>query len=169
MVNFVGIALFTVVLPVYATQVFGSVVDLGLVLGAEGAGALAGTLLYGLLAERLPKRSTFIGALMLAGGDVLPLALLPGPLVVALVLAVVGLATGLLNPMIQTVLQERVSQEVLGRVLGFADAISMAAAPLGLLVGGIRTRAEWVTSHDPGRDRSASRHCRTAALHAGPA
>ena len=45
--NSLVLPLFAVVLPFYARQTYGSAVDLGLMLGGFGSGALAGTVLYG--------------------------------------------------------------------------------------------------------------------------
>ncbi len=134
--NFAGVALYVVILPVYAKQIFGSVIDLGLVFGAEGAGALAGVLLYGMFAQRLPKRATFIGAFLVAGGATMWLTALPGVAVVMALLLIAGVAIGPLNPMLQTVLQERTPQAMLGRVFGLVGAVSAVAAPLGVLIAG---------------------------------
>ena len=134
--NFAGVALYVVILPVYAKQIFGSVIDLGLVFGAEGAGALAGVLLYGVFAQRLPKRATFIGAFLVAGGATMWLTALPGVAVVMALLLIAGVAIGPLNPILQTALQERTPQELLGRVFGLVGAVSAVAAPLGVLIAG---------------------------------
>ena len=136
MANFAGVALYVVILPVYAKQIFGSVIDLGLVFGAEGAGALAGVLLYGVFAQRLPKRATFIGAFLVAGGATMWLTALPGVAVVMALLLIAGVAIGPLNPILQTALQERTPQELLGRVFGLVGAVSAVAAPLGVLIAG---------------------------------
>jgi MFS family permease len=135
--NFVMVPLFAVVLPVYAKQVFGSAVALGVILGATGAGTLAGTLLYGLVALRLPRRGTYFTAFLVVGGVTMVLVTLPGVLVVAAILAVAGLAAAPLNPLLQTFVQERVAPGLLGRVFGLVGAISSVAAPLGLLVVGV--------------------------------
>ncbi|MGA7671113.1 MAG: MFS transporter [Nitrolancea sp.] len=135
--NFTGVALFVVILPVYATKVLGGSVDLGLVIGADGAGALAGALLYGTFARRLPKRATFIGAFMMAGVAMMWMTALPGVVVVMALMLISGLATGPLNPMLQTVLQERIPQGLLGRVFGLVGAVAVVAAPLGALSAGV--------------------------------
>ncbi len=136
-VNFLMTPFGTVVLPVYAKQVFGSSVKLGLIIGAVSAGELAGTILYGMVAQRIPRRVLFIGAFILTGVLGMSLALLPGIVILVAELAIIGLATGPLNVLIQTVLLERVPQDLLGRVLGLLGACASAAAPLGLLLFGI--------------------------------
>ncbi len=136
-VNFLMVPFASIVLPVYAKQVFGSAVQLGLILGAVSVGELAGTLAYGVIARKIPRRVTFIGAFLIAGAMGMSMAALPGLLVLMVLLAVVGLASGPLNVLVQTVIQERVAQAFLGRVIGLFGAFVNAAAPLGLLVVGI--------------------------------
>ncbi|MDQ3865045.1 MAG: MFS transporter, partial [Actinomycetota bacterium] len=65
--NFFVLPLFAVVLPVYAEQIYGSAVDLGLMLGGFGSGALAGTVFYGTLGHLLPRRTTLVSAIVLMG------------------------------------------------------------------------------------------------------
>ena len=136
-VNFLMVPFASIVLPVYAKQVFGSAVQLGLILGAVSVGELAGTIAYGFVAQKIPRRVTFIGSFLLAGALGMSMAALPGLLVLMVLLAVVGLASGPLNVLVQTVIQERVAQAFLGRVIGLFGAFVNAAAPLGLLVVGI--------------------------------
>jgi MFS family permease len=65
--NFLILPLFAVVLPVYAKQTYGSVVNLGLMLGSFGGGALAGTVFYGAVGHLLPRRTTLVSAIVLVG------------------------------------------------------------------------------------------------------
>lgn len=65
--NLLDITLVSVVMPVYADVNYGSAVALGLMMAGHGAGALAGTILFGLFGHRLPRRPTFIIALASAG------------------------------------------------------------------------------------------------------
>lgn len=125
-----------VILPVYARQVFGSAVDLGVMLSVMGGGTLVGTLLYGALAPRLRQNLTFVGGLLLfaliRGG----LALLPGVAATALLLGLSGLVFGPVNPIINTVVQRRVPMGMRGRVFGLLNSISTTTVPLGILVAG---------------------------------
>ncbi len=58
-VGLVGPVFFTVILPLFARGAYGSPLALGLLRGGRGAGALAGTVLYGLRAARLPRRAAY--------------------------------------------------------------------------------------------------------------
>jgi hypothetical protein len=55
-----------VIAPVYAKTIYDSPESLGLMVGAFGGGVLAGTLLYGAVAHRLPRRLTFLSCFVAA-------------------------------------------------------------------------------------------------------
>ena len=59
--DFLDKPLVTVILPVYAKIFYGSPTSLGLALGAFGAGALTGSLLYGAIGRGWPRRLTLLG------------------------------------------------------------------------------------------------------------
>lgn len=115
LLNALGGAVFGMVLPVYAART-GGAVAFGLLAGGFGGGALVGAIGYGLLGPRLPLP---------------PLALGVGALALA------GMALGPLNPLTITAFQERTPPGLRGRVFGTLQAISMAAAPAGLLGAGL--------------------------------
>lgn len=145
-VNMIDEPLVSVVLPVYAKTHWGSAVGLGLLLGAVGAGALAGTAAFGTFGYRLPRRSTFLVAIF-AGGGIEYLALLSSS---SLALAVAAFALGgflfgPLDPIFSTVLQERTPEEMLGRLFGLSRALATAGAPLGLALGGILVQGVGLT------------------------
>ena len=52
--------LLSAVLPVFAKTIYGSAVDLGIVLAGFGDGSLAGALLFGAFGPRLPRRATLV-------------------------------------------------------------------------------------------------------------
>jgi MFS family permease len=134
--NFLDGPLPSVVLPVYAKRILGSPVDLGLIMGAFGAAALLGGVLYGAVGHRLPRRATLIGAFIMVGLPLWVLATLPPlPLTLA-VMTVAGLAAGPINPLLATTAQERVPASLRGRVFGIATAGSFLALPLGVLLAG---------------------------------
>jgi predicted MFS family arabinose efflux permease len=54
--NFLDVPLAQVILPVYANTIYGSAPSLGVILGAFGGGIFAGTLLFGAVGHRLPRR-----------------------------------------------------------------------------------------------------------------
>ena len=135
-INFAYVPVLTVVLVVYADRVLGGAVDLGLMFGALGAGALVGSVLFGAIGHRLPRRTILASgnaALSLSTWLLLVTTSLPAT-VAALVLA--GLALGPGNPIIYTVTQERTPGSLLGRITGTQLALSNAAVPLGVVLTG---------------------------------
>lgn len=134
--NIFGTPLFAIVLPVYAKDTLGSASDLGLVLGAVGAGQVVGTITYGAVGHRLPRR-----ALWLASFLVWPLpfwALATGPSVPILValLAAVAFVGAPINPLAVTVRHERIPADLRGRVFATFSAVALVAAPLGVVAAG---------------------------------
>jgi MFS family permease len=134
--NSLAVPLFAVVLPFFAKEAYGSAVDLGLMLGGFGSGALAGTVLYGIFGGRLPRRATLVSAISLLGVPFWVLVATP-PLGVAIgALFMAGLALGPPNPLTYSVLQERTPPWMLGRVLGAGVSLSMVGAPAGMVLCG---------------------------------
>lgn len=134
--NFLDGPIFSVVLPVYARDVFGDPVKLGMLLSAFGGGAVAGVLLYAVAGTSLPRRGTFLASFILVGLPIWVLSQTPGLVLSIAALALAGLAAGPLNPIMATVLQERVPAELRGRVFGSVAAMTMIAMPFGMLVQG---------------------------------
>jgi MFS family permease len=134
--NSLVLPLFAVVLPVFARTTYGSALDLGLMLGGFGSGALAGTVLYGIFGDRLPRRATLVSAILVLGVPFWVLVAMP-PLGVAIgALFVAGFALGPPNPLTYSVLQERTPPRMLGRVLGAGVSLSMVGAPIGMVLCG---------------------------------
>lgn len=135
-VNLLVNPLVSVVTPVYASEVFGSPVDYGLMLAGFGGGALLGTLLYGAFGHVLPRRATYVLSCAVSG---LPIWLLvatpPLPISVG-VLVIIGLGIGPANPLLFTVIQEESPAAMRGRVLGAFTSLATAAAPAGMLAAG---------------------------------
>lgn len=76
MTNLLDAAKFSVIFPVYADEVFGSAVALGLIFGFSGGGAVIGALAYGGIGHRFPRRPVFIGSFLLLAAPSLVLAAL---------------------------------------------------------------------------------------------
>lgn len=125
-----------VVFPVYADRVYGTATALGLIVGASGAGSLAGTFLFGALGHRLSRRHTFIFCFIAAAVLLSGLVALPPLAVVVLLCAGTGVVAAPLNPVLDTVFQERVPAGYRGRVFGTITAIAWVAMPLGMLASG---------------------------------
>jgi MFS family permease len=134
--NSLALPLFAVALPFYARQTYGSAVDLGLMLGGFGSGALAGTVLYGAVGHLLPRRVTLVSAISLLGLPLWVLVAVPALWVAIGALFVAGFALGPPNPLIYSVLQERTPPRMLGRVLGAGVSLSMVGAPVGMVACG---------------------------------
>jgi MFS family permease len=125
-----------VAMPVYAEQVYGSALSLGLMTAVVGAGSVIGALVFSAIGERASRRRIFTWGF----AGVLtwyPVAALFPPLGVMLVArTVAGVAAGPINPVIDTVFFERVPDGMRGRVLGVVSAAAWLAMPLGVLVAG---------------------------------
>jgi MFS family permease len=134
--NFLDAPIFSVLLPVYAQQLLGSALELGIMVGVFGAAALLGAGLFGAIGHRLPRRITFATAFVVVGLPMFLLALTPPFPLPAVALGLIGLAAGPINPIISTVLYERIPAAMRGRVLGTITAGAFVAIPLGVLVAG---------------------------------
>lgn len=125
-----------VTLPVYAKEVYGSAVGLGLLIGVMGAGSVAGALGFSAIGHRLSRRRVFVWGFVLAAAWY-PVAVVFPPLGLLLVAkALSGVASGPLNPVIDTIFYERVPDGMRGRVLGVTHAAAWISMPLGVLLAG---------------------------------
>ncbi|MFJ6194492.1 MFS transporter [Micromonospora sp. NPDC092111] len=136
--NFFDATKSNVLLPVVADRDLGGATAFGLLVGAMGGGALAGSLVFSAVGHRLPRRATFVSAFALASGP--PFWVLaaapPLPWTVA-VFALAGFAAGAINPLIGAVKLERVPAHLRARVYGVVGAGSWAAIPIGALTAGL--------------------------------
>jgi MFS family permease len=124
------------IVPVYASEVFGSAIAFGVMAAASGAGALAGTAVMGWIGHRLPRRAIFCGGFLAVPLALASLALTPGlPLTLA-ILALLGLALGLTNILEYSIYFERIPEAMRARVMGLAGAIGWWTVPVGRLIGG---------------------------------
>src|SRR5450755_1487792 len=118
--NLLDSALFSVALPVYAKQIWGSVLPIGLLSGVFGGCAFLSTVLFGISGHRLPRRMTFALCFIAIGIRFWALALrLPIPALVV-IYAFNGLAVGPINPIGTTVEQEVTPVRMRARVFGAA-------------------------------------------------
>ncbi len=130
-------SLVTVVLPVYARDVWGSPTSLGALTSGIAAGSLLGVALFGMIGHRMPRRLTVLlggagGALLLYGG----LALTP-PLGLMVVLVLLGgVVAGPIVPLLFTVVQTVTPTDLYGRVFGALQSLSSAAAPFVIAIVG---------------------------------
>lgn len=122
---------------VLARQEYGSAADLGLMFGVFGGGALVGSLVYGAIGHRLPRRRTFLWCFTGVPLAYLALATLPSLPIALVALAFAGLVAGPINPLLFTVTTEIVPVHLRGRVFGAVRGGAWAAIPLGTLLGGV--------------------------------
>jgi len=135
-INFLFAPLFGVAIPWFANQELGSVRALGIMLGGEGLGALAGAYLFGRFGARLERRTFLVVALACLTAPLFPLAFSSSLWLSSTLLVSIGVGSGLVNPMLGTFLQVTTPEHYMGRVMGLVGAGAMVAQPLGLLLGG---------------------------------
>ncbi|HYI16844.1 MAG TPA: MFS transporter, partial [Thermomicrobiales bacterium] len=124
------------IVPVYASEVFGSAIAFGLMAAASGGGALAGTAIMGWVGHRFSRRGVFFGGFLMVPIALAALALTPNLPITLAILALLGLALGLTNVLEYTIYFERIPQHMRARVMGLTGAIGWWTVPLGRLVGG---------------------------------
>lgn len=135
--NFLDAIFWGVVRPVYVKQVFGEALNLGLLIAANGGGAVIGGLIFAAIGHRLPRHLTFVGAFMLAGTQFWIYALQPSFNVLLVATLITSIGAGPLNPIIGAIEFERIPADMRGRVFGAITAGAWLAMPLGILLGGV--------------------------------
>ena len=134
--NLIDGALMSVVEPAYIKHVFHSALPLGLLIAAFGGATFVGTLIFGAIGHRLPRRLTFGVGFTIAGAIRFWILLVPVLPLLIVVHALAGLAGGGINPLIRTSMQERIPSEMRARVFGTTTAGVLVGVPLGTLVSG---------------------------------
>lgn len=127
----------SVLLPVHAEREPGGAVQLGLLSGLFGAGALAGALVYGAVGHRMPRWPVYTLCFLLCGAPRFVVAAwLPGWGALAVAMVAGGIAAGAINPILSTVTFESVPDELRTRVLGTLGAGVLLTTPMGGLAAG---------------------------------
>lgn len=127
-----------VLTPVFVRQTYGSAVWLGAIVAAFGGAAFVGTLVFGAIGHRLPRRLT-LGLCFTFGGAIrffFIVGFAHQPIVLVALLALCGFTIGPINPIFDTVAYERTPVTLRARVFGVLTAGSMVGAPLGGLLAG---------------------------------
>ncbi len=137
--NFLDAIFGRVLQPVYVKQVYGSALNLGLLIAANGAGAVIGGLLFAAIGPRLPRHAVFVGAFIFTGLRFIFYLFQPPIIVLLIATLVFSLGAGPLNPIIGAVQFERIPPNMRGRVFGAITAGAWVAMPLGMLIGGVLT------------------------------
>jgi MFS family permease len=139
--NFMDAVFSGVVQPVFVKQVYGQALDLGLLIAANGGGAVLGALVFSAVGLRLSRHSVFVFGFVLTSLRFFLYATYPPLWVAILFVAISSMGAGPLNPIIGAVEFERVPKNMRGRVGGAIGAGAWSAMPLGMLVGGYLTEA----------------------------
>jgi predicted MFS family arabinose efflux permease len=128
-----------VLLPLYVGDVLGSGAEVyGFLLGTSGAGALVGAVSASAMITKTQHRARLVQLCILGiAGCVALLGLTRAPGSAALAFATIGWCSSLVNVTVLTTLQLAVPAELRGRVIALAVAVSAAAVPIGLAVGGV--------------------------------
>lgn len=136
--NLLDAARSTTLLPLYADQQLGGAQALGLVTGVFGGAAFLGSVAFGYVAHRVPRRVVFALCFVLAGGPslVVPALGLSLPWMLASA-ALSGLAAGSINPILGAVELERIPEHMRARVFGLLGAGAWAGIPVGGLLAGL--------------------------------
>jgi MFS family permease len=137
--NFLDAIYGGVVQPVFVKQVYGQALDLGLLIAANGAGAVIGALIFSAIGPRLPRHAVFVAAFMLTSLRFFLFATYPALWIAIPFVVFASLGAGPLNPIIGAVSFERIPKNMRGRVGGAIDAGAWSAMPLGMLIGGVLT------------------------------
>ncbi len=135
--NFLDSIFSSVVRPVYVREMFGSAVSLGLLIAANGGGAVTGGLIFAAVGYRLPRHAIFIWAFVLTGLQFWIYLLYPPLAILVITGLITSMGAGPLNPIIGAVEFERIPETLRGRVFGAVTAGAWIAMPLGMLCGGI--------------------------------
>ena len=137
--NFMDAVFSGVVQPVFVKQVYGKALDLGLLIAANGGGAVIGALIFSAIGPRLPRHAVFVFGFVLTSLRFFLYAAYP-PLWVTLIFVVLfSMGAGPLNPILGAVEFERIPKNMRGRVGGAISAGAWSAMPLGMLIGGVLT------------------------------
>jgi MFS family permease len=124
--------------PIYGKTVLNSAVQLGVVLGLFGAGALVGNLAYAPLSRRLSRYILLVAALIAAGP--LPwvgLAFHPPLMVLLPGMALAGVGLGVLSPLYLSLQYDRVPRSDQAHLFGLTFGLQTGGEALGAALAGL--------------------------------
>jgi predicted MFS family arabinose efflux permease len=127
-----------VLLPLYTREVLGAGPDwYGFLLSGSGIGALMGSAVASVMLRRLQAHTAVIRVgLVIVAASVLLLAATAAEWVALASFIAIGALSSIINVAVITALQVTVPPDVRGRVMGLVIALSTAAVPLGMGLGG---------------------------------
>jgi MFS family permease len=136
--NLLDVGYSSVLAPAYIRSIYHSAVPLGGMMAALGGGAFLGTVVFGAIGHRLPRRLA-LGISFTLGGPsrwFFVVFIHSVPVIIALA-ALCGFCLGPINPLISTLEYERVPVALRARVLGLVAAGATLGTPLGGLVSAL--------------------------------
>lgn len=113
--------------------------QLGLILSAVALGMIFGSVLYGPLTGIMRRRTLFVISMVGQTVVIIAFVLLPPFELLLVGGALFGFMGGLSNPLWNVLVAEHVAESARGRVLGLQNAAALAAAPVGIFIGGLVT------------------------------
>jgi MFS family permease len=138
MASLVSAPLLSVLLPAHFTGLARPDL-LGLAMSSFALGIIAGSGAYAIIA-RTSRRLAWIVSLALSTAGLVLIAVLGEFWIIAAGAVLVGLGSGVVSPLFGVVVAERVPGTQLGRVMGLANALALAAGPLGLGAASVLVR-----------------------------
>ena len=136
--NLLDVAKTSVLLPVWTRDNGHGIAVIGLLFTCMAGAQVVSSVFASWLGDRLPRRTTYFVAFLIAGPPpYLVLALDAGLGVVVVTYVIAGLASGLLNPMLGAIIFERIPERMLGRVAAPLDALAYVGMPFGGLVAAV--------------------------------
>ncbi|KQW47829.1 MFS transporter permease [Nocardioides sp. Root1257] len=136
--NLLDAAYITVLVPVWSKEVVGSASGVALLFAFFGGSAAVGALCASAWGARMPRRTTYLVAFLLAGAPRFVVMALDSPVwLVVGTCAVAGFAAGFINPILGAVIFERIPTDLTGRVSALTTAMCFALIPFGGVLGGL--------------------------------
>lgn len=119
-------------LTAYANEILGSVAWYGGLVGAFGLGSLAGTIAYGVLGPRIPRRAAYLAAYLSMAVLLLLLAVQTEVPIALAIMAIAGVMTSPVDLLYMQALQERVPKAMFGGVTSIATTIVSGPSPIAV-------------------------------------
>src|SRR5215216_5299614 len=110
--NFLDAVFSGVVQPVFVKQVYGQALDLGLLIAANGGGAVIGALIFSAIGPRLPRHAVFVFGFVLTSLRFFLFATYPSIWIAIPFVVIASIGAGPLNPIIGAVEFERVPKNM---------------------------------------------------------
>jgi MFS family permease len=125
-----------VILPVYAREELHSAAQLGVILGALGAGSVIGNVLYLAVRHRISRSALYASGYTIRAVCFTVFLLTPGWWLIALAIFLGAVALEPVNPMTMSVKQEQIPPPLRGRVYGAISSMRATVYPASVVMYG---------------------------------